>query len=142
MEAISAGGWRVEGALLALAEKAGVEGGTVIGGHAVPDSVLIDDYQPVAGMRRNLLRLELEGLDGDGDVGGDRPRKCNGHDQRDDCNNCRIRWRRIGDNREEGGTGSGPTKARRAIELSLEKYCSVIHSLAPDIRITHALTLG
>ena len=33
-------------------------------------------------------------------------------------------------------------RARRAIDLSLTKYCSVIHSLAPDIRITHGLTLG
>jgi putative redox protein len=33
-------------------------------------------------------------------------------------------------------------KARRAIDLSLEKYCSVIHSLAPDIAITYALSLG
>jgi putative redox protein len=40
------------------------------------------------------------------------------------------------------GEGLDQSKARRAIELSLEKYCSVIHSLAPDIRITHALTLG
>jgi putative redox protein len=40
------------------------------------------------------------------------------------------------------GEGLDEAKARRAIDLSLEKYCSVIHSLAPDIRITHALTLG
>jgi putative redox protein len=33
-------------------------------------------------------------------------------------------------------------KARRAIDLSLEKYCSVLHSLAPDIAVTYALTLG
>jgi putative redox protein len=35
-----------------------------------------------------------------------------------------------------------PAKARRAIDLSLEKYCSVIHSLAPDIAITYALSMG
>jgi putative redox protein len=35
-----------------------------------------------------------------------------------------------------------PSKARRAIDLSLEKYCSVIHSLAPDIAITYALSLA
>ena len=35
-----------------------------------------------------------------------------------------------------------PAKARRAIDLSLEKYCSVIHSLAPDIAITYALSLA
>ena len=41
-----------------------------------------------------------------------------------------------------GGPGIDPAKARRAIDLSLEKYCSVIHSLAPDIVITYALSLG
>jgi putative redox protein len=40
------------------------------------------------------------------------------------------------------GAGLDPSKARRAIDLSLEKYCSVIHSLAPDIAITYALSLG
>lgn len=39
------------------------------------------------------------------------------------------------------GTGLDETKARRAIDLSLEKYCSVIHSLAPDIRVTYDLVL-
>jgi putative redox protein len=41
-----------------------------------------------------------------------------------------------------GGDGLDPAKIRRAIDLSLEKYCSVIHSLAPDIAITYALSLG
>lgn len=40
------------------------------------------------------------------------------------------------------GDGLDEAKARRAIELSITKYCSVIHSLAPDIRVTHGLTLG
>lgn len=40
------------------------------------------------------------------------------------------------------GEGLDPAKVRRAIDLSLEKYCSVIHSLAPDIAITYALSLG
>jgi putative redox protein len=40
------------------------------------------------------------------------------------------------------GPGIDPGKARRAIDLSLEKYCSVIHSLAPNIAITYALSLG
>lgn len=40
------------------------------------------------------------------------------------------------------GQGLDESRAGRAIELSLAKYCSVIHSLAPDIRVTHALTLG
>jgi putative redox protein len=33
-------------------------------------------------------------------------------------------------------------RARRAIDLSLEKYCSVVNSLAPDIRVTYDLALG
>ena len=37
------------------------------------------------------------------------------------------------------GSGLDETKARRAIDLSLQKYCSVIHSLAPDIRVTYDL---
>jgi putative redox protein len=40
------------------------------------------------------------------------------------------------------GDDVDPIKARRAIDLSLEKYCSVIHSLAPDIAVTYALSLG
>jgi putative redox protein len=40
------------------------------------------------------------------------------------------------------GEGIDEAKARRAIDLSITKYCSVIHSLAPDIRVTHGLTLG
>jgi putative redox protein len=40
------------------------------------------------------------------------------------------------------GEGLDPNKASRAIELSIEKYCSVLHSLAPDIQITHGFTLA
>lgn len=40
------------------------------------------------------------------------------------------------------GEGIDPLKVRRAIDLSLEKYCSVINSLAPDIAISYALSLG
>jgi putative redox protein len=40
------------------------------------------------------------------------------------------------------GAGLDETKARRAIDLSLEKYCSVMHSLAPDIKVTYDLALG
>jgi putative redox protein len=40
------------------------------------------------------------------------------------------------------GDGLDEAKARRAIDLSLEKYCSVVHSLAPDIAITYALSLA
>ena len=40
------------------------------------------------------------------------------------------------------GPGLDEAKARRAIDLSMEKYCSVIHSLAPDIATSHDLRLG
>lgn len=40
------------------------------------------------------------------------------------------------------GEGLDEAKARRAIELSLEKYCSVVASLAPDIDVSYGLTLA
>jgi putative redox protein len=40
------------------------------------------------------------------------------------------------------GEGLDESRARRAIDLSLEKYCSVVASLAPDIKITYGLTLA
>jgi putative redox protein len=40
------------------------------------------------------------------------------------------------------GDGLDEAKARRAVELSIEKYCSVLHSLAPDIQLTHDIALG
>ena len=40
------------------------------------------------------------------------------------------------------GEGLDETKARRAIDLSQEKYCSVLNSLNPDIAITYDLDLG
>jgi putative redox protein len=40
------------------------------------------------------------------------------------------------------GDGLDESKARRAIDLSLEKYCSVVASLAPDIAISYGLTLA
>ena len=39
------------------------------------------------------------------------------------------------------GDGADEAKARRAVELSLEKYCSVVASLAPDIPVTYDVTL-
>lgn len=33
-------------------------------------------------------------------------------------------------------------RARRAIDLSLQKYCSVVHSLAPDIPVSYDLVLA
>jgi putative redox protein len=41
-----------------------------------------------------------------------------------------------------GGEALDEPKARRAIDLSLEKYCSVVASLAPDIAISYGLTLA
>jgi putative redox protein len=40
------------------------------------------------------------------------------------------------------GTGLDPAKVRRSVELSLEKYCSVIHSLASDTAVTYAVSLA
>ena len=40
------------------------------------------------------------------------------------------------------GAGLDDTKARRAIELSVGKYCSVIHSLNPDMPITWDVELS
>ncbi len=40
------------------------------------------------------------------------------------------------------GEGLDRLKAERAVALSLEKYCSVMHSLAPDIRVDHEITLA
>ena len=39
------------------------------------------------------------------------------------------------------GEGADETKARRAVSLSLDKYCSVVASLAPDIRVTYDVAL-
>jgi putative redox protein len=40
------------------------------------------------------------------------------------------------------GDGLDEGRARRAIDLSLEKYCSVVASLAPDTKISYGLTLA
>lgn len=40
------------------------------------------------------------------------------------------------------GSGLDEVKARRAIDLSIEKYCSVLHSLNPDIAVSYDLELG
>jgi putative redox protein len=39
-------------------------------------------------------------------------------------------------------TAMDEAKARRAIDLSVTKYCSVLHSLAPDIAVTYDLILN
>lgn len=43
---------------------------------------------------------------------------------------------------ELAGRGLDEAKARRAIELSMEKYCSVLHTLAPDVATSYELALG
>jgi putative redox protein len=40
------------------------------------------------------------------------------------------------------GAGADEGKVRRAIDLSLEKYCSVVASLAPDIPIRYDVTIA
>ena len=40
------------------------------------------------------------------------------------------------------GDGVNEAKARRAVDLSHQKYCSVLHSLNADIPITYDLDLG
>ena len=40
------------------------------------------------------------------------------------------------------GSAVDEVKARRAVDLSLEKYCSVVHSLAPDVVVSYDLTLS
>lgn len=40
------------------------------------------------------------------------------------------------------GGGLDMAKAERAVVLSLEKYCSVIHSLAPDTAVRHEIVLA
>lgn len=40
------------------------------------------------------------------------------------------------------GAGADETKVRRAVDLSLEKYCSVMTSLAPDIQVSYDITIA
>ncbi|OLC08016.1 MAG: hypothetical protein AUH41_09195 [Gemmatimonadetes bacterium 13_1_40CM_66_11] len=40
------------------------------------------------------------------------------------------------------GEGADDTKVRRAVDLSLEKYCSVVASLAPDIAISYDVAIA
>lgn len=40
------------------------------------------------------------------------------------------------------GEGADEVKVRRAIDLSLEKYCSVVASLAPDIAISYDVAIA
>lgn len=38
---------------------------------------------------------------------------------------------------EVGGDGLDDAKAQRAVSLSVEKYCSVVHTLAPDVAVSY-----
>lgn len=40
------------------------------------------------------------------------------------------------------GEAATEDKVRRAVELSLEKYCTVVTSLAPDTRVTYDVTIS
>jgi len=40
------------------------------------------------------------------------------------------------------GEGADETKVRRAVDLSLEQYCSVMASLAPDIQVSYDVTIA
>lgn len=40
------------------------------------------------------------------------------------------------------GVGVDDAKARRAVDLSIEKYCSVVASLAPDMQIRYDVTVA
>lgn len=40
------------------------------------------------------------------------------------------------------GVGVDEAKARRAVDLSIEKYCSVVASLAPDMQIRYDVTVA
>ncbi len=74
-------------------------------------------------MREKLVSLEVEGW---GDRRDEPPRRYTA---------LRFRFRVRGESLSEA-------KVRRAIDLSLEKYCSVLHSLAPDIPVSYELDLG
>ena len=40
------------------------------------------------------------------------------------------------------GDGADEAKVRRAVDLSLEKYCSVVASLAPDTQVTYDVAVA
>ena len=77
----------------------------------------------LAKMREKLSSLDIEAW---GDRRDEAPRR---------YTSLRLRFRARGESLDEA-------KVRRAIDLSLEKYCSVLHSLAPDITVSYELELG
>jgi len=90
---------------------------------AVASCSAADVVDILAKMREELTSLEVEAW---GDRRDDPPRR---------YTSLRLRFRVRGESLAEA-------KVRRAIDLSLEKYCSVIHSLAPDIPVHYELDLG
>lgn len=77
-------------------------------------------------LRKMQVQLESLELSMEGDRRTDHPKRYTA---------IRYHWR-------IRGAGLDETKARRAIDLSMEKYCSVLHSLAPDIATSYDLRLG
>jgi putative redox protein len=77
----------------------------------------------LAKMREKLTSMEIEAW---GDRRDGAPRRYTA---------LRLHFRVRGEALDEA-------KVRRAIDLSLEKYCSVLHSLAPDIPVRYELDLG
>lgn len=51
------------------------------------------------------------------------------------------RWTTVHITFRLGGEGLDEVKARRAIDLSIQRYCSVLHSLQPDIKLDYELVL-
>jgi putative redox protein len=41
-----------------------------------------------------------------------------------------------------GGDGLDDAKAQRAVSLSVKKYCSVMHTLAPDVAISYDVEIS
>lgn len=83
----------------------------------------LDVVDILAKMRETLTSLDIEAW---GDRRDEQPRRYIAF---------RLRFRVRGEALTEA-------KVRRAIDLSLEKYCSVLHSLAPDMPVTYELDLG
>lgn len=77
----------------------------------------------LAKMREKLTSLDIEAW---GDRRDEPPRR---------YTSLLLRFRVRGESLDEA-------KVRRAIDLSLEKYCSVLYSLAPDIPVRYELDLG
>lgn len=52
------------------------------------------------------------------------------------------RWTSLHFTVRMAGSGLDETKARRAMDLSIQTYCSAINSLNPDIPVSYDLVLG